>query len=50
MSCWFKVYTEVIQLYIEVYLFIFKLFSYLDYYRVLSSFLRYTVGPSLFHT
>ena len=32
----FQVYSKVIQLYIYMYLFFFKLFSHLGYYRILS--------------
>ena len=34
MSCEFQVYSTVIQLYIYMYLFIFKYFSQLGYYGV----------------
>ena len=36
MLCKFQVYSKVIQLYIYVYLFFFKLFSRLGYYRMMS--------------
>ena len=36
MLCQFQVYSKMIQLYKYVYLFFFKLFSHLGYYRVLS--------------
>ena len=34
--CSFQVYSKVIQLYVHMYLFFFKLFSHLGYYRILS--------------
>ena len=36
MSCSFQVYSKVIQLYICLYLFFFRYFSYLGYHRKLS--------------
>ena len=47
MLCQLLVYSKVIQLYIHMYLFFFKFFSYLGYYRILSSIscAIYTVGP-----
>ena len=35
----------MIQLYIYMYLFFFKFFAHLSYYRILSSSLCYTIGP-----
>ena len=36
MLCWFQVYNKVTQFYIYMYLFFFKFFSNIGYYRVLS--------------
>ena len=44
--CQFQVYHKMIQLFIYLYLFFFKVFSHLGYYRILKqSSLYYTVGP-----
>ena len=36
MLCEFQVYSKAIQLYTYMYLFFFKFFSHLGYYRILS--------------
>ena len=36
MVCQFQVYSKVIQLYIHIYLFFFRFFSHIGYYRVLN--------------
>ena len=37
MMCSFQVYSKVIQIHTYMYLFFFRFFSHLGYYRILSS-------------
>ena len=36
MLCWFLVYSKVIPLYTYIYLFFFRFFTYIGYYRVVT--------------
>ena len=47
MLCWFQVFNKVIQLCVYKYLFIFKLFSHLGYYKILSRVQHYTVANKI---
>ena len=38
-------YSKVIQLHISIYLFFFRLFYIIGYYKILNSSLCFTVGP-----
>ena len=35
MLCWFQVYSKVIQLHIYIYLFFFRFFPIISYYKIL---------------